>query len=146
MDRFEELKKKYDSVLSFVQQQKGVSVHNLHLQENKLILRASAGTEQIKNSIWDQIKRVDKTFSDLQADISVDPSLAPKAAAPAAAPPPAPGGAQTYTVKSGDSLSKIAKQVYGNANAYMKIFEANRDQLKDPDTIKPGQVLKIPSA
>jgi nucleoid-associated protein YgaU len=47
-------------------------------------------------------------------------------------------------VKSGDTLSKIAKQHLGDANAYMKIFELNRDQLKDPDVIKPGQVLKLP--
>jgi nucleoid-associated protein YgaU len=47
-------------------------------------------------------------------------------------------------VKSGDTLSKIAKEFYGNANAYMKIFEANKGTLSDPDKIKPGQVLTIP--
>ena len=52
----------------------------------------------------------------------------------------------TYTVKAGDTLSKIAKELLGNANAYNAIFEANRDQLSDPDKIKPGQVLKIPAA
>ena len=50
-----------------------------------------------------------------------------------------------YTVVSGDTLSKIAKQHYGNANDYMKIFEANKPMLKDPDKIYPGQVLRIPS-
>ncbi|RPJ44611.1 MAG: LysM peptidoglycan-binding domain-containing protein [Betaproteobacteria bacterium] len=49
-----------------------------------------------------------------------------------------------YEVKSGDSLSKIAKAEYGNANAWNKIFEANKDILKDPDKIYPGQKLKIP--
>lgn len=49
-----------------------------------------------------------------------------------------------YEVKSGDSLSKIAKAEYGNANDYMIIFEANRDILKDPNMIHPGQKLKIP--
>ena len=53
-------------------------------------------------------------------------------------------GGRTYTVKSGDTLSKIAKEHLGDANAYMKIFDANKDQLTDPDKIKPGQVLKIP--
>lgn len=53
---------------------------------------------------------------------------------------------QTYTVASGDSLSKIAKEFYGKASAWPAIFEANRDQLDDPDRIKPGQVLKIPPA
>jgi nucleoid-associated protein YgaU len=52
--------------------------------------------------------------------------------------------ASTYTVVRGDSLSKIAKHLYGDANAWRQIFEANRDLLKDPDKIFPGQVLKIP--
>ena len=49
-------------------------------------------------------------------------------------------------MKAGDTLSKIAKEHLGNANAYMEIFNANRDQLTDPDKIKPGQVLKLPVA
>ncbi|HAV3581304.1 peptidoglycan-binding protein LysM [Acinetobacter baumannii] len=49
-----------------------------------------------------------------------------------------------YTVKSGDNLSKIAKEFYGDANQYQKIFEANKPMLKDPDEIFPGQVLRIP--
>ena len=53
--------------------------------------------------------------------------------------------AETYTVQSGDNLSKIAKHFYGNANAWQQIFDANRDQLSNPDRIKPGQVLKIPA-
>jgi nucleoid-associated protein YgaU len=52
--------------------------------------------------------------------------------------------AQFHTVVSGDSLSKIAKQFYGNANAYMKIFEANKPMLSHPDKIYPGQMLRIP--
>ena len=51
----------------------------------------------------------------------------------------------TYTVEKGDTLSKIAKQHLGDANAWQKIFDANRDQLGDPDRIQPGQVLKLPS-
>ncbi|AWH51063.1 MULTISPECIES: LysM peptidoglycan-binding domain-containing protein [Stenotrophomonas] len=50
----------------------------------------------------------------------------------------------TYTVQKGDSLSKIAKQHLGDANAWKKIFEANRDVLDDPDKIFPGQTLKLP--
>jgi nucleoid-associated protein YgaU len=53
--------------------------------------------------------------------------------------------AKTYTVVKGDSLSKIAKHVYGNANRWRQIFDANRDQLDDPDLIKPGQILKLPA-
>ncbi|WP_240600272.1 LysM peptidoglycan-binding domain-containing protein [Solilutibacter silvestris] len=55
-------------------------------------------------------------------------------------------GEQSYTVKSGDTLSAIAKQFYGSANKYNVIFEANRDILDDPNKIKPGQTLKIPAA
>lgn len=51
----------------------------------------------------------------------------------------------TYTVVAGDNLSKIARHFYGDANAWKRIFEANRDQLADPDRIKPGQELKIPA-
>jgi nucleoid-associated protein YgaU len=51
---------------------------------------------------------------------------------------------QTYTVVKGDSLSKIAKRVYGKASLWRKIYEANQDQVKDPDLIFPGQILRIP--
>ncbi len=54
--------------------------------------------------------------------------------------------AQTYTVVSGDSLSKISKRIYGDASKWKQIYEANADQIKNPDLIYPGQVLEIPSA
>ena len=74
---------------------------------------------------------------DVVADIKVTggPAAAARTEAPAA---------KTYTVKAGDTLSGIAKDHLGSANAYMKIFELNKDQLTDPDKIKPGQVLKLP--
>ena len=137
MDRFEELKSKYQSVLRLIEQKK-LRMHNLHVQDNKLFIKASAGTQELKNTIWDQIKLVDPSYSDLTCDILIDSSMAPKA-------PPAPE-IKTYTVQAGDTLSKLAKQFYGNANAYMKIFDANKDQLKDPNMIWVGQVLKIPNA
>lgn len=137
MDRFEELKSKYQSVLRLIEQ-KGLRLHNLHVQDNKLFVKASAGTEALKNDIWNQIKLVDPKYADLTCDIGIDASLAP---AKPAAPEP-----KTYTVQPGDSLSKIAKQFYGNANAYMKIFEANKDKLSDPNKIQVGQVLNIPAA
>jgi len=52
---------------------------------------------------------------------------------------------QSYTIVSGDSLSKIAKHFYGDAHKWRHIFEANRDVIKDPDLIYPGQTIKIPS-
>ncbi|WII73327.1 peptidoglycan-binding protein LysM [Bdellovibrio sp. 22V] len=57
----------------------------------------------------------------------------------------ASGESQFYTVKSGDTLSKIAKQYYGDANKYSVIFEANRPMLSSPDKIYPGQTLRIPN-
>jgi len=69
------------------------------------------------------------------------------AAAPAAEASAAPvEESQFYTVKSGDTLSKIAKEFLGSANAYMKIFEANRPMLENPDKIYVGQTLRIPKA
>jgi nucleoid-associated protein YgaU len=58
--------------------------------------------------------------------------------------PPVRPAEKTYTVVAGDSLSKIAKKFYGDANKWKKIFEANKDQIKNPDLIKPGQTFKIP--
>lgn len=55
-------------------------------------------------------------------------------------------GERTYTVQKGDSLSKIAKRVYGDAQQWRKIHEANRDIIDNPDLIHPGQVLKLPEA
>ncbi|MBA3893254.1 MAG: LysM peptidoglycan-binding domain-containing protein [Gemmatimonadales bacterium] len=60
--------------------------------------------------------------------------------------PPNQAPEQTYTVKKGDSLSKIAKRVYGDAQQWRKIHEANRDIIDNPDLIHPGQVLKLPGA
>ncbi len=131
MDRFEELKGKYSTALK-VLEGKGFRMHNLHVQDNKLFVKASAGTQDLKNLVWGEIKKVDRAYADLTCDISIDPGIAP---------PPAP---KTHTVASGDTLSKLAKQFYGDGNKYMKIFDANKDQLKDPNVIKIGQVLKIP--
>jgi nucleoid-associated protein YgaU len=136
--RLGELKQKYASVLRTVEQQ-GVRLANVHVENDKLLIRGEAPNADAKNRIWDQIKLVDPSFSDLVADISVSAN-----AAPAAAPTQTSGG-QTYTVKSGDTLSKISKQFYGDANQYMKIFNANRDKLTDPDKIQPGQNLVIPA-
>jgi nucleoid-associated protein YgaU len=72
-----------------------------------------------------------------QAQAQAQPQAAPAVQAQAAA-------SQFYTVQSGDTLSKIAKQFYGDANRYSAIFEANKPMLKDPDEIYPGQVLRIP--
>lgn len=71
-------------------------------------------------------------------------STAPAPAAPG--PITASRGGGTYTVVKGDSLSRIAKQQYGDASKWRTIYEANRDLIKDPDLIYPGQSLRIPEA
>ena len=135
-DRFEQLKVKYQSVLNFIQAQ-NIKVQNLNLEGDKLLIRATAPSQDLKNRVWDQIKLVDPTSSDLIADIQ-----APAAAAAAAGT--SSTAARTYTVQPGDSLSKISKQFYGDANKYMKIFEANKDKMSDPDKVKVGTDLLIP--
>jgi nucleoid-associated protein YgaU len=105
-------------------------------RNGKLHFKGTVQTQDQANKIWDAIKTVPSWQQEVVADI--------QAAQPAAAAGTSSQGGTTYTVKAGDTLSKIAKQFLGDANAYMDIFNANRDQLSDPDQIKPGQVLKIP--
>jgi nucleoid-associated protein YgaU len=139
-DRFEQLKMKYQSVLNFIQSQ-GVQLQNVNMEGDKLLIRASAPSADLKNRVWDQIKLVDPSASDLIADIQA-PSAA--AAAAASAGGASSSAARTYTVQAGDSLSKISKQFYGDANKYMKIFEANKDKLTDPNKVNVGTELLIP--
>jgi nucleoid-associated protein YgaU len=158
-DQLQKLKEKYVSAMSVMNREK-FQVHHLHEESGKLVVVADAPSQQATNHFWDAVKTIDPNYSkDLNAQITV---RAPQAAAqPQSAPqtPPPPihaatatgeqaipaGATQSYTVQKGDTLSKIARQFYGNANDYMRIFDANRDQLKDPDKIQVGQVLKIPA-
>jgi len=137
--RFNELKQKYQTVLSVSDSEK-IQFLNLHVENNKLFIRGIAPSEEAKNKFWDQIKLVNPNADDITADISVDSSRAMGAAAGGGAS----SGGQTYEVKSGDNLSKISKQFYGDADEYMRIFYANRDKLRDPDMIQVGQKLTIP--
>lgn len=68
-----------------------------------------------------------------------------KSGSSAAAKPEATKEAKTYTVMGGDSLWKISERMYGNGNEWRKIYEANKDRIKDPDVIQPGWVLNIPA-
>jgi len=139
-----QLKNKYGAVISAAPQL-GVQLQNVHIENGKLLIRGKAPNENVKNEIWNRIKAVDPSYSDLVADISIDSSLPqPQQTAAAGGQSAASGGQRQYTVQSGDSLSKIAKQFYGDANAYNKIFEANRNILNDPNKIQPGQTLVIP--
>lgn len=101
-------------------------------RDGKLYFKGTVATQDQANKIWDAIKTIPDWPSEIVADIKATGG-------------PAAAAHQTYTVKSGDTLSKIAKEFLGDPNAYREIFDANRDQLSDPDKIKPGQVLKIPA-
>ena len=105
-------------------------------RDGKLHFVGSVRSEAEKNEIWSAIKTIPSWRDDIVADIKVTGAGGAGAAQ----------AQKTYTVQSGDTLSKIAREHLGDANAYMKIFNANKDQLSDPDKIKPGQVLKIPAA
>ena len=97
-------------------------------RSGKLYIKGTTDTQDQANKIWDAIKTIPTWSQDIVADVQATQKV------------------ETYTVKAGDTLSSIAKEKLGSANAYPKIFEANRDQLSDPNKIMPGQVLKIPAA
>jgi LysM domain len=98
-------------------------------ENGKLIIKGKANYAFDRDRIWDQIKA---KHSNWQNEVMVMLDVTHND----------PYG--VYTVKSGDTLSKLAKDIYGDMKLYPKIFEFNKDQLKNPDTIKVGQVLKLP--
>ena len=120
----QDLKNKYQPVADFMSRN-GFQIQHFHVENGKAVLAASAPTEYLKNRAWDEIKKVDPSFADLQHDITV-------------------GSGTMYVVKSGDNLSNISKSFYGNANDYGKISQANN--IASPDRIQVGQQLKIPAA
>jgi LysM repeat protein len=123
-----------DTYAYAIQTAKGKFDGSAQEKDGKLHFVGTVRSDADANEIWNAIKTIPTWRNDIVADIKVVPP-AGGAAAPAG---------KTYTVKSGDTLSAIAKAHLGDANAYMKIFEANKDQLTDPNKIKPGQVLRIP--
>lgn len=122
------LQDKYKSVLSLAHE---YNLQGLNVSEEagKLKITGSANTQYEKNKLWDKIKEVGGGEpTDLNADIKVLNN----------------DYYHLHTVQSGENLSKIAKQYFNDANSYNKIFDANKDQLQDPDKIQVGQKLKIP--
>jgi len=101
-------------------------------RDGKLYFHGTVNSQDEVNQIWNALKTIPDWQKDVVADIKATGAASSQ------------GSVQTYTVKSGDTLSKIAKEFLGDPNAYMDIFNANKDQLTDPNKIKPGQVLKIP--
>lgn len=139
--RFQELKQKYQTALSVIEQQQ-VELQNLHVQDDKLFIRGVAPSQEVASKVWDQVKLVNPNLDDITLDLQVTQKQAQGAVATGGQGSQA---GQTYTVKSGDTLSKISKEFYGDAHEYMRIFYANRDKLHDPDKIQVGQQLVIPS-
>jgi nucleoid-associated protein YgaU len=127
-----------DTYAYAIQTAKGKFHGNAEERDGKLHFKGTVATEAEKNELWTAIKTIPTWQKDIVADIQVTGKPAASAGAGGAAK------ARTYTVKAGDTLSAIAKEHLGSAGAYMKIFELNKDQLSDPDKIKPGQVLKLP--
>jgi nucleoid-associated protein YgaU len=108
-------------------------------RDGKLYFKGTTDTQEQANKIWDAIKTIPEWPNEIVADIKATGS-----GTQAATGTSGTSTQHTYTVKPGDSLSKIAKHELGDGNAYMEIFNLNRDQLSDPDKIQPGQVLKMP--
>lgn len=123
------VKTKYQSVLDLGEK---LNIQNGDVSEENGVLKVKgqAHTQYEKNLLWDEIKKIGgENPSDIKANITVaDESIYAK-----------------HTVKSGESLSKIAKHYYGDPMKYQAIFEANTDQLKNPDVIHPDQELVIPN-
>lgn len=123
------LQVKYSGVLALAQELKFKDL-NISEEGGALKLSGTANTQYEKNAIWDKIKEISgEAHSDIKADIKIANT----------------DFYHVHTVQSGESLSKISKHYYKDANKYMKIFNVNKDQLANPDVIKPGQELKIPN-
>lgn len=106
---------------------------NLNAQEEngKLTISGNVPTKYDVNQVWDKVKQIDPSLSHGDLTLNLTPTRSDIYG--------------VYEVKSGDTLSAIAKKVTNGALTYQKIFEANTDKLKDPDQIQPGQKLVIPN-
>lgn len=122
------LKEKYQDLLKLGEKLK-VAAGDWKEEGGKLILMGTATYQLDKDLLWDKIK----SYPDWEKEVKADIKVANKDIH------------GIYTVQSGDTLSKIAKKFLDNANSYMKIFDLNKDVLKNPDMIKVGQELKIPN-
>jgi len=121
------LKNDYQDVLD-VAKTAGAKIESRE-ENGKLIIQGTVDYAWDRDRMWDQIKA---KHANWQNEVMVMLTVTH----------PEPYG--LYTVKSGDTLSKLAKDIYGDAKLYPKIFDINKDQLKNPDQIKVGQVLKLP--
>ena len=122
-----QLKQKYAPVVATIESfsAEGAKVEDQSLDGDKLHLKASVPSEVVSNRVWDSIKQVDPSYSDLKHEITTT------------------GSTQQYTIQSGDNLSKVSKHFYGSPNHYQKIAQANG--IADPDKIQAGQTITIPA-
>jgi nucleoid-associated protein YgaU len=127
MADLEQLKRKYAPVVETIQSfsEYGAKVETVDLAGEQLRIKATVPSKVIANRVWDAIKEVDPSYSDLKHEIVTTG-----------------GEAQPYTVKPGDNLSKISKLFYGNANKYNQIAQANG--IPNPDVIRAGQQINVP--
>jgi nucleoid-associated protein YgaU len=137
-----------EAILEAITKALGSNVSGLGVtfDDGKVTLKGQANSVAAKEKaalIAGNVRGVSSVNDDA---LTVPAAAAPTAGATAGAPAAAAKATRYYTIKSGDSLSKIAKEVYGDANAYDKIFEANREVIVDPDKIYPGQQIRIPAA
>ena len=119
--------------ISAALQRAGVTVYGLQVTGNQVV--GTVGSEDERSKAYSAVAGVDNSAN---LNISIDPKFQAQAASAAAA------GSRSYTVKGGDTLSKIAKEHYGDAAQWKRIFEANRGTISDPDKIQVGQQLTIP--
>lgn len=133
---FATLRTKYQAALDLVEQH-GVQLTSLQANNGRLVVYGQAPSEDVKNTILQQFQSIEGGAGDLDAQFSVA-----QQAQDASTQEPA----QTYTVKSGDTLSKISKHFYGDSDEFMRIVYANRDKISDPNKIQVGQEFIIPSA
>ncbi|HET9532421.1 MAG TPA: LysM peptidoglycan-binding domain-containing protein [Blastocatellia bacterium] len=125
-----QLTDKYGDVYVLAQ---NLGVSNLNAQEDNghLTISGTAPTQYVVNQVWDKVKEIDPDMSDGDLTLNISAQRSDIYG--------------EYEVQSGDTLSAIAKNVTHGKLSYQQIFEANRDVLSDPDKIKPGQRLKIPT-
>src|ERR1700677_5307634 len=127
MADLDQLKQKYSPVIETLQgfSDLGAKLDTVSLDGEKLYLKGSVPSQVVRNRVWDVIKQVDPQYADLHHEIATT------------------GGAdQSYSVKSGDNLSKISNRFYGSPNHYSKIAEASN--IADPNKIRVGEEITVP--